>query len=70
MTHIRKKIVTDEMHQPVAVQIDYNDWLMIERSLGLPQAEPQLTDLSRYHGVITLSEDPVLYQVRLRNEWT
>ena len=70
MTHIRKKIVTDERHQPVAVQIDYNDWLMIERSLGLPEAEPQLADLSRFHGVISLSEDPVIYQARLRNERT
>ena len=32
---IRKKLVTDEQHRPVAVQIDYADWLEIERRLGL-----------------------------------
>ncbi len=31
MHAIRKKIVTDEDARPVAVQIDYEDWLEIER---------------------------------------
>ena len=31
MRPIEKKIVTDEAGQPVAVQIDYADWLEIER---------------------------------------
>ncbi len=31
MNAIRKKIVTDEDARPVAVQIDYEDWLEIER---------------------------------------
>ncbi len=39
MSRIRKKIVTDEAQQPVAVQIDYNDWLKIERSLNLRDEE-------------------------------
>ena len=30
---IRKKIVTDEESRPVTVQIDYEDWLEIERLL-------------------------------------
>lgn len=33
MAPIRKKIVTDENARPVAVQIDYEDWLEIERAL-------------------------------------
>ena len=33
--NIHKKIVTDEDHRPVAVQIDYDDWLRIERALDL-----------------------------------
>lgn len=35
MLSIHKKIVTDEAMRPVAVQIDYADWLEIERQLGL-----------------------------------
>lgn len=67
---IQKKIITDEAQTPVAVQIDYADWLEIERYLqlgeGLPRRE---ADLSRYSGVISLTEDPIAYQVRLRSEW-
>ena len=36
---IRKSIISDEAQHPIAVQIDYADWLEIERSLfnyGLP----------------------------------
>ena len=69
MQRIRKKIVTDEAQQPVAVQIDYADWLKIERSLNLPQ-EDKVTDLSRYSGVISLTEEPLAYQARVRNEWS
>ena len=69
MQRIRKKIVTDEAQQPVAVQIDYADWLKIERSLNLPQ-EDEVTDLSPYNGVISLTEEPLAYQARVRNEWS
>jgi len=69
MQRIRKKIITDEAKQPIAVQIDYTDWLKIERSLKLPQ-EDEVTDLSRYSGVISLTEEPLVYQTRVRNEWS
>lgn len=29
-----------------------------------------LTDLSQYRGVLSLSEDPLIYQQRIRDEWT
>ena len=51
--------------QPIAVQIDYADWLKIERSLNLPQ-EDEATDLSWYSGVISLTEEPLAYQARVR----
>ena len=35
MFEIQKKIVTDENARPIAVQIDYSDWLEIERQLAL-----------------------------------
>ena len=68
MQRIRKKIVTDEEKHPIAVQIDYSDWLRIERSLNLGEGQ-EVTDLSQYSGVISLTEDPLTYQGRVRNEW-
>jgi len=69
MPRIRKKIVTDEAQQPIAVQIDYADWLKIERALNLTQQE-EATDLSGYSGVISLTEEPLAYQARVRGEWS
>ena len=69
MRRIRKKIVTDEAQRPVAVQIDYSDWQEIERSLNL-RDEQNVRDLSSYQGVISLTEDPLVYQARLRSEWS
>jgi hypothetical protein len=66
---IQKKLVTDENHKPVAVQIDYDDWLEIERQLGLNNDEQPATDLSEFRGFLTLTEDPVEYQRRIRDEW-
>lgn len=67
---IQKKIITDEAETPVAVQIDYADWLEIERYLELGEGHPrQETDLSRYSEVISLTEDPLDYQGRLRGDW-
>jgi Fe2+ or Zn2+ uptake regulation protein len=40
-THIHKKIVSDERHQPVAVLIDYQDWLKIEKLLNITQDSSQ-----------------------------
>ncbi len=65
---IRKKLVTDEHMQPIAVQIDYEDWLKIEQELTLKQA-PAISDLNSYRGVLRLTEDPLEYQNRIRNEW-
>ena len=69
MQRIRKKILTDAAQRPVAVEIDYEDWLEIERTLGAV-AEPRTTDLARYHGIVSLTEEPLAYQTRVRNEWS
>jgi hypothetical protein len=69
MRAIRKKIVTDELSRPVAVQIDYEDWLEIERSLiKSPTAESG--NISRFRGTVRLAEDPIAYQNRIRGEWS
>ncbi len=70
MHKIRKKIITDETERPVAVQIDYSDWLEIERSLHLRDAGTPNIDLSAYDGAITLTEEPLQYQSRIRQEWS
>ena len=64
-----KKIVTDESMRPVAVQIPYQDWLEIERRLGIAPAEGRTRDLSRFEGLLELTEDPAVFQERLRGEW-
>jgi hypothetical protein len=71
MRKIRKKMLTDKAERPIAVQIDYNDWLEIERSLNL-QGEEDIrnTDLSAHEGVISLTEEPLGYQSRIRQEWS
>ncbi len=69
MCAIRKKIVTDESSRPVAVQIDYEDWLEIERSLLLSPAA-ETVNISRFRGAVRLTEDPIAYQNRIRGEWS
>ncbi len=69
MYAIHKKFVLDENQNPIAVQIDYEDWLEIERLLDLQSEARKATDLSRYSGVIQLTEEPLDYQKRVRDEW-
>jgi hypothetical protein len=70
MRKITKKIIKDDRERPVAVQIEYTDWLEIERSLNLQGEDPPIHDLSGYEGSITLTEEPLEYQSRIRQEWS
>ena len=69
MQKIKTKVLIDEASKPVAVQIDYSDWLEIERSLDLRGEQSRVTDLSNHYGVIELAEEPLEYQSRTRQEW-
>jgi hypothetical protein len=69
MAPIHKHILVDEAQRPVAVQVDYDDWLEIERQLQISSATTTETDLSQFVGVIGLSEDPIEFQRRMREEW-
>ncbi|HRI89822.1 MAG TPA: hypothetical protein PLJ47_18940 [Candidatus Hydrogenedentes bacterium] len=70
MDTIRKSIVRDDEERPIAVQIDYADWLKIEKILANGgNTEPRTTDLNSYRGCLTLTEDPLEYQLRVRGEW-
>ncbi|MGB6431351.1 MAG: hypothetical protein WBF06_12265 [Candidatus Acidiferrales bacterium] len=70
MRKIKKRILTDKAERPVAVQIEYADWLEIERSLNLHGDDARNTNLSAHEGVIVLTEEPLGYQSRLRQEWS
>ncbi len=54
--NIKKKILTDENNEPIAVQIDYKDWLECEKLLQLNSAK--MVDLSEFAGSIPLKMDP------------
>jgi hypothetical protein len=69
MRTIHKSIVTDEAMRPIAVQIGYADWIEIEQSLGLADKASRTIDPSRFAGVISLTEDPLVFQNRIRGEW-
>jgi hypothetical protein len=69
MRKIKTKILKDSAERPIAVQIEYSDWLEIERTLNLEGEEPPNTDLSSYRGIIDLPEEPLSFQLRIRQEW-
>lgn len=75
MNAIRKKIVTDEDSRPIAVQIDYEDWLEIERLLQSRGAEESDAVKSRYRDLLEKTRggwkggDGLEYQIRIREEW-
>jgi hypothetical protein len=69
MMTVSPKILCDENENPVAVQIPYSDWLEIERELSHRERKYKVVDLTPYIGVITLKEDPLEFQQRIRAEW-
>ena len=66
---IRKSIIRDQQERPIAVQIDYADWLKIEQLLSNGPTESRVADLNVYRGCIKLNEDPLAYQARVRAHW-
>jgi len=70
MLTIHKKVLLDEAMKPVAVQIDYADWVEIARRLGIQEPERgESATLRRFEGTIVLTEDPEEFQARIREEW-
>lgn len=64
---LEKKIVTDETLRPVAVQIDYRDWLKIEQLLNLNKSS-RAVDFFANHTPLTsfLALEPTEYVDNLR----
>lgn len=75
MRTIRKKFVIDENSRPVAVQIDFEDWLEIERLLEIREQEKSEAGRSRFQELLETtrgswkSGDGLEYQERIRSEW-
>ncbi|HMS84976.1 MAG TPA: hypothetical protein PKD12_15120 [Nitrospira sp.] len=69
MGTIHKQLVTDEEGRPVGVLTPYEEWLRIEEQLGAATGTNGTKQLQCHEGVIQLSEDPITYQRRLRDEW-
>jgi hypothetical protein len=69
MSIIRKKLVTDEFMRPVAVLIEYADWLRIEEALGIRGNGCPPTDLSQHAGKLDWPVDGLAYQNEVRGEW-
>jgi len=68
MHEIHPKILTDDNMKPVAVQIDYADWVQIKKLLGRQDANGKAVDLSQFAGTVKWPEDGVEYQRRVREE--
>ena len=76
---IRKRIVTDEALGPVAVQVDWADWLRIEpilRERGLVEASETgeqpgagLAALAAAARPYWRGGDGLAYQLKIRSEW-
>lgn len=70
MSNIPKKLVVDENNKPIAVQIDYSEWLALEpriSELYIPD-EPSV-GIEELEGTISLPVDPLEYQRMIRDEW-
>lgn len=69
MKEIRKRILTDEHERPIAVQIEYADWVEIERALSFHPEKQTETDLARHAGRVCWPVDGMEYQRQVRGEW-
>lgn len=66
----KKRLVLDEKMRPVGVIIDYQDWQKIEKFLEQSHFfEQEQSDLSKFSGVIKLTQDPLEYQRQVLDEW-
>ncbi len=65
---ISKKFLTDENQNPIAVLIDYQDWLLIEKQLELSVLD-RSAKINALAGSIQFPIDAMTFQHTLREEW-
>lgn len=70
MEPVRKKVITDPQNRPIAVEVNYEDWVRIEMVLFGDSTNGRETDLSRHVGKVDWPVDGVEYQRTLRGEWS
>jgi hypothetical protein len=49
--------------------IDYEDWQKIEKLLQEQEPAASTPAIARFAGVLRLTEEPLAYQHRIRQEW-
>jgi hypothetical protein len=69
MHEIHPKILTDDQKRPIAVQIDYADWLEIQKRLGQADVNGGGVNLTRFTGALKRGLDGLVYQKHAREEW-
>ncbi len=65
---INKKFLTDENNKPVAVLIDYQDWLVIEKQLEL-SPEERIARINALAGSVKFPMEGLEFQQMMRAEW-
>lgn len=65
---IPKRYLTDENHNPVAVVIDYAEWLRIEKQLG-ESSDERSRKLASLAGSMNFPMDGMEFQKMMRSEW-
>ncbi len=66
--NIKKKYITDDKMNPVAVIIDYKDWQDIKYLMKNNNEFPTM-DLKKYNNTIEIPLDPLQFQNDIRSEW-
>ena len=69
MKIVSKRILSDESGRPVAVQMDYEEFLRLERAVEGIEPEDAHTQMMSVFGTVDWGEDGLEYQSRLRGEW-
>ncbi len=70
MLDVIKRIITDENDRPIAVQVDYGDWVRIEQELRLNGGQKPPTNLAVHAGRVDWPVDGLDYQRSVRGEWS
>ena len=52
-----------------SITISKKSWQKIEKELNKTQKKLKMDNLKKFIGKIKLSEDPLEFQTRIRNEW-
>ncbi len=69
MKIVSKRILSDENGRPIAVQMDYDEFVRFEKAVESVEPRDAYERMMSAVGTVKWDEDPVEYQRRLRDEW-